>query len=232
MKTIFLKLSAAAVAAALLSPAFAAGTAQDVVVGQHAMQRTYFDKNVGTSAGAMTVQTWDVTAGGKDFLALCVEPGTPMYIGTQSYVADAFTFAKNGDSIARLYGLYYDKITGTTDESKKLGLSFQLALWELNNDDGNLATGTLAASVTGRNTTLATYAGAAPVVQEAYSMLAAAQGSAAYAQQYTFTKYVSGSYQDFVVAQAVSAVPEPTTYAMLGLGLALVGFTARRRKQG
>ena len=27
----------------------------------------------------------------------------------------------------------------------------------------------------------------------------------------------------------VSAVPEPSTYAMLGLGLALVGFAARRR---
>ncbi|GGY05871.1 hypothetical protein GCM10007386_40670 [Pseudoduganella dura] len=29
---------------------------------------------------------------------------------------------------------------------------------------------------------------------------------------------------------SVSAVPEPSTYAMLGLGLAAVGFTARRRK--
>jgi hypothetical protein len=28
----------------------------------------------------------------------------------------------------------------------------------------------------------------------------------------------------------VSAVPEPSTYAMLGLGLAAIGFTARRRK--
>jgi hypothetical protein len=29
---------------------------------------------------------------------------------------------------------------------------------------------------------------------------------------------------------SVSAVPEPSTYAMLGLGLAAIGFTARRRK--
>jgi hypothetical protein len=39
-------------------------------------------------------------------------------------------------------------------------------------------------------------------------------------------------YDDFVVGvKFVSAVPEPQTYAMLLVGLGLIGFTARRRKE-
>ena len=35
-----------------------------------------------------------------------------------------------------------------------------------------------------------------------------------------------------LLSQAIAPVPEPQTYAMLGGGLALLGFMARRRKQG
>ena len=34
-----------------------------------------------------------------------------------------------------------------------------------------------------------------------------------------------------LLSQAIAPVPEPQTYAMLGGGLALLGFMARRRKQ-
>lgn len=34
----------------------------------------------------------------------------------------------------------------------------------------------------------------------------------------------------FLRLKLIAAVPEPSTYAMLGLGLGLIGFTARRRK--
>jgi len=55
---------------------------------------------------------------------------------------------------------------------------------------------------------------------------------------YTFvaTGYDNPSFGEYSVTiggpglATVSAVPEPATYAMLGLGLAAVGFTARRRK--
>lgn len=39
-----------------------------------------------------------------------------------------------------------------------------------------------------------------------------------------------GSYLDNVSVAAVAAVPEPETYAMMLLGLGLVGFAARRKK--
>ncbi|QBE67603.1 PEP-CTERM sorting domain-containing protein [Pseudoduganella lutea] len=166
-----------------------------------------------------------------------------MGMENQSYAADStFKFAdltpgvERQTSIARLYGLYYDKITGADEASKDLSLSFQLALWELYNDDATFetaATGKLAVNNTitgGRGNGAGGYAGAAPIVTDAYKMLAEAKDkSLAYTQQYTFTRYTSGTSQDFVIAQAVSAVPEPSTYAMLGLGLAVVGFAARRR---
>jgi hypothetical protein len=40
----------------------------------------------------------------------------------------------------------------------------------------------------------------------------------------------NASYSGTINMTAVAAVPEPETFAMLGAGLALVGFVARRRK--
>ena len=45
---------------------------------------------------------------------------------------------------------------------------------------------------------------------------------------YTVQKLESPTSQDFILT---SAVPEPSSYAMLGAGLGLLGFMARRKKQ-
>lgn len=242
MKSIILKLSSVVIGAALLSPAFAAGAATtSVSVSQHAVQRTLVANNWGNTNTGINLQTWDVaTAEGSSFLALCIEPATTMLTGTQAYApASTFTFSTNAKGqalsgqVERLYGLYYDKITGTDATAKSLSLSFQLALWELYNDDRSLDSGSLIVNNTklpnGKGNGAGLYVGADTVVTHASEMLAGANSTLAYTQHYTFTKYASPSTQDFVVA---TAVPEPSTYAMLGLGLALVGFTARRRKQG
>jgi hypothetical protein len=50
-------------------------------------------------------------------------------------------------------------------------------------------------------------------------------------QDIWFTTPQSENYYGFTVGAAVAAVPEPSTYAMMGLGLGLLGFAARRRKQ-
>jgi hypothetical protein len=53
---------------------------------------------------------------------------------------------------------------------------------------------------------------------------------------YVVTGYTNTDFGKYSVTiegpglATVSAVPEPSTYAMLGLGLAAIGFTARRRK--
>ena len=68
------------------------------------------------------------------------------------------------------------------------------------------------------------------VLGSANSMITAAKLGAGSAQ-YSFSLYTSATAQDYVVASAVTAVPEPETYAMLLSGMCLLGFTARRRLQ-
>jgi hypothetical protein len=254
MKNIVTKLSAAVIGAALFAPAYAADApaATSVYIQSHNAQQTVAAKNFPSQNNrSFPLQSWDVTtADGAAFLALCIEPGQAMPTGTQSYVAtnnfyfaDTATGASRQGSIERLYGLYYDKITGTDEASKDLSLSFQLALWELYNDDATFATTTSGKLAVNNNLTYSSstgqwrgngvgdHVGADVIVTNAYDMLAAAQDtSLKYTQTYTFTRY-TGTGQDFVIAKAdtVSPVPEPSTYAMLGLGLAVVGFTARRR---
>ncbi|MBB3219506.1 PEP-CTERM sorting domain-containing protein [Pseudoduganella umbonata] len=246
MKTIFTTLSAVAIGAALFAPAYAVETPVTVTAQAHDVQKTvvaaFPTRRAGTS---VNVETWDVsTATGSQFLALCIEPGQAMGSGPQSYAASSFSFATAArqESIERLYGLYYNQISGATEASKDLSLSFQLALWELYNDDATLASGTIAMNNTvttnslgqKRGNGVGEWTGADITVNVANEMLAAAQNSdIKYTQTYTFTRYTSVTSQDFLVAQAdaVSPVPEPSTYAMLGLGLAVVGFTARRRSK-
>lgn len=249
MKTIFAKLSAAAIGAALFTPAYAVdplpGT--QVSISVHDKQTTLAAKFTDARDNrGLNLQTWDVaTPDGSTFLALCVEPGKPMYTGSQTYTSSTFSFgdatAERQEQIGRLYGMYYDQITASTEASKDLSLSFQLALWELYNDDATFetnATGKIALNNTvsgNRGNGVGDYAGADVIVSNAGLMLAAAKNSEnTFTQTYTFTRYTSGSAQDFVIAKAVptvSPVPEPSTYAMLGLGLALVGFTARRKSK-
>lgn len=233
MKNIALNLSALAFGAAMLSPASAAviGTPVDTLIKTHAKQSIVYEKNFSTLRA--NLQTWDVsTKDGEYFMALCIEPGVSMQPGKQSYTADnTFTFGTNAASIDRLYGLFYGSASAV--DGGKESLSFQLALWELYNDDGTLAvtgTGKLAALETGSNAaTTGVYSGAGAVVKRANEMLADVAAGKAYTTLYDYTVY-RGANQDFVAA-TVSAVPEPSTYAMMGLGLALIGLTSRRRSK-
>lgn len=233
MKNIALKLSALALGAAMLSPASASviGTPVEAIIKSNAKQTTYYTQNWNGTAGRVNLQTWDVsTEAGEHFLALCIEPGVDMKTNKQSYTEFGdFSFDRNGASIDRLYGLFYGSASAAG--GGKESLSFQLALWELYNDDGTLSVtqdGKLAVLETGSNAdTTGLYAGAGTVVARANAMLADVASGKDYITKYDYTVY-RGAHQDFVSA-TVSAVPEPTTVAMMGLGLALIGLTSRRR---
>ncbi|MFA9217143.1 MAG: PEP-CTERM sorting domain-containing protein, partial [Sphingomonadaceae bacterium] len=141
---------------------------------------------------------------------------TPVSTGVE-YTAKA---AAVSDDVKRLYEHYF---TGSTMSSTQRA-AFQLALWELTNDDGNL----YAMPTTGFapkqyfNTT------ADAKVTAAAGMLSyALDQSNALTNKYNYIEFDSQGSQSLL---SVSAVPEADTWAMMGVGLGLIGLMGRRRK--
>ncbi len=224
MKTIAsLIVKSIAVAAASLT---LAGAAQaGVVVESKASQQlfTAAGANFGNTATTQrVVPVWSVTDDAT-LLAFCIEPTVGLDTHITSYAGTAFTGFS--DDVKRLYSLYYSSLSTLTADSKVQALGFQLALWELNNDDSSLSTGDLIINATGNTTK------GKQVISAASSMLlAATDESNAIVNNYKFTSYAAAGSQTIVTAVAVSAVPEPSSFAMMGLGLAAMGFVARRRR--
>lgn len=158
----------------------------------------------------------NIDVGGTPFVAYCIDPsqfatGTSLQYNVSSVLAPPFSGAQ-ANWISNLYSQSY-ATTGTATNSA----AFQLALWELANDDGLLNGGTVqATNLSGTAEGLAA------------SMIYNAQNTAAGPTQYSLTLYTNSVKQDYLVA--VTAVPEPETYAMLLAGLGLMGFTVRRRR--
>lgn len=150
------------------------------------------------------------------FLAFCIQPNVDLQqFSTYTAVMGAPTKA-----IQALYETSYASTLGNADKQ----VAFQLALWELAADDGDLF-----------NTSGSQYFAAGDTqVTDAFNMLSDASQLKQLKNTYTYLTF-SGTGANGKAAQQLlgvtmaAAVPEASTWAMLGLGLGLVGFMGRRK---
>ncbi|MBI3229215.1 MAG: PEP-CTERM sorting domain-containing protein [Burkholderiales bacterium] len=173
----------------------------------------------GFGANSVTPGIWDVSFAGKNFYAFCIEP-TLAYSGASNhYSAGAF---QASDSVKRLYEGYYTTVLGSNlNNPAPKAKAFQLALWELNNDNGNLLSGNL------RFNNLSN-----AVVADANAMLTLAKGNSVIHNIYNYTALTSsGAGINSQKMLTVTPVPEPETYGMMLAGLGVLAFLARRKKQ-
>lgn len=160
---------------------------------------------------------WNLDVGSDAFLVFCIDSNVVMDANDNNYIASIFT---PSDSVKRLYEAFYPSILADSSDATFNG-AFQVALWELTNDDGNLATGNLSFSSVASGATLAL---------NAQSMLTFAMGNSALTNAYAYTKWTSSNPPSQGLL-SVSPVPEPTSWAMLLAGLGIAGAAARRKRQ-
>ena len=157
-------------------------------------------------------------ASGTSFAAFCIDPSQYANNSASDYLLVTGLSALGNSTketwVSNLYSNNYSSSIGNATDAA----AFQLALWDLAKDDGNLTTGNVRTTESTNST----------VVGLANSMITGAKSGAG-AAQYSFSLYTSTTAQDYVVASSVTAVPEPQTYAMLLSGICLLSFTARRR---
>ena len=160
---------------------------------------------------------WNLDVGSDAFLAFSIDPTTPMNVDSNSYVASMFT---PSDNVKRLYETFYQSIADDASDATFNG-AFQLALWELNNDDGNLSTGALQFSPMGL---------ASEMTLNAQAMLTFSMSGGPLANIYSYTQWNSNNPLSQGLL-SVSPVPEPGSWAMLIAGLGIVGVAVRRKRR-
>ncbi|MEC5161083.1 MYXO-CTERM domain-containing protein [Janthinobacterium sp. CG_23.3] len=218
MKTAMTAILRAGVAAAVLTLASAGASA----AGSN-LTATLHGAGMFTASGgafgpgnSVTPGVWEATYDSNTFLAFCLQPTVALNASNNHYGSAAFAAS---DSIKRLYEGYYTSSVANLATSYAAAQAFQLALWELNNDNGNLLGGALKF----KNLNNA-------IVLNANTMLGTALGSGAIHNTFNYTSLSSagvGSVSQNLLS--VSAVPEAQTWAMLVAGLGLLGFMRRRQ---
>lgn len=155
------------------------------------------------------------TLNGNAFQTFCVDLYQTFNFGTT--YTDYSAVALPGTVATDLGRLYTSHLADITDGNSSA--AFQLAAWEIMYETGGVGY-----HLSGANAGNFSEDGNATVRGLAQGYLDTLGASSAYSVQ----KLESPSSQDFILT---SAVPEPSSYAMLGAGLGLLGFMARRKKQ-
>ena len=170
---------------------------------------------------------FETQAPGGSFLGYCADPFQWASGSFRTYEAMPLAghlapASARYDDVTNLFGHAYEG--SLLNATKAAG--FQLALWEVMNDDGNLATGVV-------RTTAKT---SATVVAEAQALLAGLPTWTGVGMPYELTFYANPTFQDYIAVTGfgvatVPAIPEPESYALMLAGLGLLGWTVRRRRQ-
>jgi len=169
------------------------------------------------------VNVWSMTntlGTGRSFLAYCFQPEVAKTAGVYkaSYNVD---LTQVSTKVRALYESSYKSTLGDADRQ----VAFQLALWELAADDGKLydTHGSQYFSQTGP------FVDARVGIADSMLLDASKITKLAGTYQYTLFKAADGSQSQ--VLMSVTAVPEAETWAMLSVGLGLVGFMGRRKSK-
>jgi hypothetical protein len=210
-----------ALAAALLATAPAFADVSIKFVGRDA-GAPVLATSIGTNSATGVLNYLDDVSG--SFQAYCVEPAQPFALtikGFKTYTAGSFT----GTQATLLQSLYSSSFQSVN--SSKQQAAFQMAIWEIISE----TTGTL--KITAGANQGSFYLTSSDQPSNAVQALATHYLSAAQSYSgpalYSLTKLSNATYQDLVVATAVTAVPEPESYALFLGGLGVMGLLARRR---
>ncbi len=140
------------------------------------------------------------------------------YLGQESGYADQFNLTINGLSLTESNSVG-DSISASVTSLGAIGFSFADNMGGLAINGGTWSTGT-SIGLIGQNLTVASGGAAGN-----YAFVLGYNDSAGSA--------TLGDWDDYVVGVnfATAPIPEPEIYAMMGVGLALMGWVGRRRKQ-
>ncbi|MYM26025.1 PEP-CTERM sorting domain-containing protein [Duganella sp. FT135W] len=236
---------------AALAAALAFSTASHADIGYESKDFGLVFDNGGSmlhpSGGAQFVETYNVkdSSLAASILAFCIQPTVEQGFGTvytqqaavtslSSLFSDTVgstTVAHRGDRVQALFEQNYAGLSGNSSSASTARLGFALALWDLVVDDANLSAGQQA--FTSGAIAFNTVGGAPIALATAQTMLDNTIG-ATLTGAYKYTEFTGkiGTGSTAINSQnllSVSSVPEADTWAMMAVGLGLIGFMNRRK---
>lgn len=159
--------------------------------------------------------------GGDSFVSYCVDfyqwlPSFGSANNSYSLTPAGDFFGARLDAVSRLFSGRSAEVDTAVEQA-----AFQIALWEIRYEAEGTAFNT--ASGAAQFTDTNAFDGNASALAQTYL-----EGLAGYSNTFEVSVLRSNYHQDVVFA---APVPEPSTYALMLVGLAAVGFVARRRRQ-